>query len=322
SFDEAMALAQEQNTQVLIDMYATWCGPCHRLDAEVFPQPDVTTSASGLITLKINAEEGEGPALVERYHVVGYPTVLLIGSDGQEVDRIFGYLDAPAFAETLTGFRQGQGTIDELRAAQQANPEDLQLAAELGRRAAIRGEYAEAQALLDRVIEEDADNALGLRVEAHHTLGKYMYLRGQRDYARALEQFAIIEADFPDTPEARDSAYQVAVALVRDGQSDRALQTLEGWLANAEGADEYNSVAWLCYQEEFAVDQAIAWARQGLEVDPGADSLWDTLAELLSLSGDHQAAVEATRTAIELAPSEEYYQQQLTRFQARLDAAN
>jgi len=320
SLDEALALAAQDGSEVLVDVYTTWCGPCQQLDAEVFPTDSVGSATDDLIAIRLNAEEGEGPAIVERYHVVGYPTVLLLQPDGVEIDRIFGFMPADEFASTVDGYQLGTGTIAQLRDQVAAEPTNLDLVYELGYRSAIRGETDQAITRLTQVIEVDADNGLGLRSQAHFVLGKYLYLRGAGDTTAALEQFAIIMDQFPSSPEASQVPFQNAIALCRSGDETAAREAFEAILAaEPDNVDAYNTVAWTCYRESFQLGWGLEVAQRGLEIDATSHSLWDTYAELQNASGDVQGAIESTQQAMTLDPDEAYYQRQLERFQSLLE---
>lgn len=320
SVDEALALATQDGTEVLLDVYATWCGPCQQLDAEVFPTDLLGAATDDLIAIRLNAEEGEGPAIVERYHVVGYPTVLLLQPDGVEIDRIFGFMPADEFASTVDGYQLGAGTIAQLREQVAADPANLELVYELGYRSAIRGETEEAITRLTHVVEVDADNGLGLRSQAHFVLGKYLYLRGAGDTIAALEQFSIITEQFPDSVQASQVPFQAAIALCRSGDETAAREAFEAILAEEpDSVGPYNAVAWTCYRESFQLQWGLEVGQRGLEIDPTSHSLWDTYAELQNASGDVQGAIESIQQAITLAPEEAYYQRQLERFQSLLE---
>lgn len=313
--DEALSRAAALDTLVLIDVYATWCGPCQRLDDEVFPTDPVAEATQELVNIRVDAEAGDGPQVVERFHVVGYPTVLLVRPDGVEVDRIFGFLGPADFAQTVQSYVNGEGTIESLRRQVAQDPDNLELVFELGSRSAIRGDDAEATALLEQVIEADADNARGLRSQAHHILGKYLFLRGASDYDAALEHFQVILNRFPDAPEAQDALFQTAIAYARQGNEAAANAVIEAAIAQApDDVEVYNAIAWMCFRENFELELGLEIARRGLAIDDQADYLWDTLAELQHATGDTAGALASIQRALEISPDEEYYQGQRERF--------
>lgn len=87
---------------ILIDFYTTWCGPCKRMDREVFTDSTIVKQVnSNCISLKVNAEEGQGILLAKKYNVTSYPTYLFLNNQGVLVYRTVGYMSSYYFSQQI-----------------------------------------------------------------------------------------------------------------------------------------------------------------------------------------------------------------------------
>ena len=115
-FDEALKKAQKEDLPILLDFSGSdWCGWCIRLDEEVFSKEAFKKWAKDRVVLclldfprdpkKVSKEQRKkNKAVARRFNVRGYPTVLLLDSNGQLIART-GYRKggAQAYIEHIDG---------------------------------------------------------------------------------------------------------------------------------------------------------------------------------------------------------------------------
>ncbi len=99
---ELLSMAQTQGKLVFVDCYTTWCAPCKKMAAEVFPQKEVGDLMNPLfISAKMDMEKGEGIQLNKAWDVNAYPTYVVLEPDGKVKFRLVGYYDTAKFTDTL-----------------------------------------------------------------------------------------------------------------------------------------------------------------------------------------------------------------------------
>lgn len=86
TFDEALAKAMQEKKLLFMDCYTTWCGPCKMLSKTIFPNDTAGAFFNKhFINLKMDMEKGEGKTLSKTFRITGYPTLLFINPENQEI---------------------------------------------------------------------------------------------------------------------------------------------------------------------------------------------------------------------------------------------
>jgi thiol:disulfide interchange protein DsbD len=96
---------------VVIDFFADWCLGCHELDINVFSKPEIQAKLKLVTTLRVDATNMDDPlvqGLLEKYELIGLPTVIFLDRDGQEVKeaRVEGSVSLEEFTQSLETWAQ------------------------------------------------------------------------------------------------------------------------------------------------------------------------------------------------------------------------
>lgn len=91
SWAEALAKAEAEDKLIFVDAYASWCGPCKRMAAQVFPQPEVGEYFNeNFIAVKYDMEKEESKEFRRKHSVRAYPTLFFINAENEVVYKTVG----------------------------------------------------------------------------------------------------------------------------------------------------------------------------------------------------------------------------------------
>ncbi|MFQ6372671.1 protein-disulfide reductase DsbD [Shewanella sp. YIC-542] len=104
-FQEELANAKADGKPVMLDLYADWCVACKEFANITFKDAAVQQRLAQMVLLKadVTAMNATDEELLNAYGVLGLPTLLLVGADGQLRDdlRITGFMGPDKFAPHL-----------------------------------------------------------------------------------------------------------------------------------------------------------------------------------------------------------------------------
>jgi thioredoxin 1 len=86
----------KENSLVLVDFYADWCGPCKMMAPIV---EEIASEVEGKVAVgKVNVDESSG--LASKYQVFSIPTFVIF-KDGKEIDRLVGAVGKEGILKAL-----------------------------------------------------------------------------------------------------------------------------------------------------------------------------------------------------------------------------
>ena len=318
SLEQALAQAKQDRKLVFVDVGAYWCPPCHELDEKVFTQPEFGEwLGSRMIALHIDAEKGEGPELVERYHVQAYPTMLVLEASGVEKGRVVDFVEAGPLQLELDGIAKGGNTLDALTKAVERDPEDLEARYRLAHAYTLAAKREEADSVFAGLVAADPDNAKGYASKVFYDRAQFFTMKLDANPEGAIAELEALQRKYPDSKEATKAYRMIGRAYCKLGRPDDAAASLDAMIASdPDDTGLKASYGWFAFRQKCRPDAGLKAVLAGIEQDPKSAELRYLEAELRSLLGEPEAAVAAIREATELEPNSAYYKRQIRRFEA------
>ena len=99
------ALAENNKSLVMLDLYADWCVACKEFEKETFSDPRVQKTFGDMLLLQVDMTKNseENRALMTKYKVLGLPTILFFNQDGKEIEgsRVNGLMPPVEFLQWI-----------------------------------------------------------------------------------------------------------------------------------------------------------------------------------------------------------------------------
>jgi len=219
---QAEVLERSLQVPVVVDLWATWCGPCKQLSPVLERLAEAANGAWILAKVDIDAN----PRIAQAFGVQSIPMVVAVAG-GQPVDAFNGALPEPQvrqwIAALLDALREQMPTIAEAEggavaeAEPEEEPEDPRFTA--AEEALERGDYTAAEAAYRQILAVEPANE-----QATAALAQVRFLAR----AEAADPSAVGRADAaPDDIDAQLAAADAEVATDQvDAAFDRLVRTV------------------------------------------------------------------------------------------------
>lgn len=170
----AQKVAKEKNQFILVDMFAEWCGWCHRFEREVFPSEAFQKATDDIVLLRLDTEDRkEGSDFQRKYGVTSLPTFLLLTPDLTLAGSIRGYAPPAQFVQMLAETRSKHAVFEKRLKNEPNMTKDYPGRLELAKEFVARGSSAQAETRFRKLTTEKGVPG-SIRDEAFYQLA-FMY---------------------------------------------------------------------------------------------------------------------------------------------------
>lgn len=163
---QAEVVERSLQVPVIVDLWATWCGPCKQLSPVLERLAEAGNGAWILATVDVDAN----PRIAQLFGVQSIPTIVAVAG-GQPVDAFSGALPEPQVRQWITGLldalrpqmpgiaaAESGAPADAAEEVEVEEPEDPRFTA--AEDALNNGDFAGAEAAYQRILDEEPANLL------------------------------------------------------------------------------------------------------------------------------------------------------------------
>ena len=99
--EAAFAAARAESKPVFLYWGAKWCPPCNQIQATLFNRQDFIERSRAFVPVYVDGDSPGAQKLGTRFRVSGYPTMVVLKPNGEEMTRLPGEVDPGRYTELL-----------------------------------------------------------------------------------------------------------------------------------------------------------------------------------------------------------------------------
>ena len=276
------------------------------LDANTFADEHVSKYLNqNYINLKIDAESQYGRKLFSEYNGTGYPLLLFLDSQKNELERFYGFLEPALFLEKLIDIQNGKNTFPILQAQYDAGDNSAETMSILASKYAERGNDSLATILYQSII-------LSKNVSSNMFFEAKYFLSSQKLKTGITTEMENYIRTYSESPFLKDAVNKLLRYYQKNELTDNEILYFKKYIEIFSDDPWFlNQFSWRMTELNLNLDLALKKINHALNIinsdKNGLANIIDTKAEVLWKLGKIDEAIQTIEEAILLDPNNDYY---------------
>tara|TARA_B100001996_G_scaffold307392_1_gene248764 strand:+ start:2723 stop:3745 length:1023 start_codon:yes stop_codon:yes gene_type:complete len=311
SLEDAFALSDDKI--IMIDFYTDWCAPCKLLDSDTFTNEEVIQYIdNNFIPIKINAESEYGMPLYEKFKGTGYPMIIFLDKEKNEIDRFYGFYPPNDFILKLNNILSGDHTFPDLLTKYKLGDNSSSTIFELAKKYFSRGEYDDALQLYEKVLE-NKDLSYNMFHETNYSIGM---IKLKNNESNNLEKYI---RQYPESFLLKQSIINLLMYYKFNFLEKKELDLYNKYIDRFSNDPLFlNQYSWRMTELNINLDNALQKINLSLSLiendDKNQAMINDTKAEVYWKLGEVDKAIITINESISIDPDNQYYINQKEKF--------
>ena len=311
SLEDAFALSDDKI--IMIDFYTDWCAPCKLLDSDTFTNEEVIQYVNNnFIPIKINAESEYGMPLYEKFKGTGYPMIIFLDKEKNEIDRFYGFYPPNDFILKLNNILSGDHTFPDLLTKYKLGDNSSSTIFELAKKYFSRGEYDDALQLYEKVLE-NKDLSYNMFHETNYSIGM---IKLKNNESNNLEKYI---RQYPESFLLKQSIINLLMYYKFNFLEKKELDLYNKYIDRFSNDPLFlNQYSWRMTELNINLDNALQKINLSLSLiendDKNQAMINDTKAEVYWKLGKVDKAIITINESISIDPDNQYYINQKEKF--------
>lgn len=307
-FDKTIEQAKMKNRDILVYVYAKWCGQCNYMNKHVLPMPEIRDYInSTFASYRADETDPESKKIMAKYDIASFPTFLFLNSGASEIGRFVGRAETTNFLEIMKKIESDKTAVDENLEKLKASPGSPEILYRLLVLSAGRRFMEDAEKYKGRIEAVDPQFYAAHRESILLTLeDTYFFLKDYPEAVSSAEELIKIPA-FKDKI---TKYYFIAGCYINMGNYGKALDIYWKILGlTPDNISSYITIIQQSYIYNIELNKAVTAALKGLSLKAPDDQkaeLYFELSRAYKKKNNKKKALEMIDNAISLHPAPLY----------------